>query len=309
MFGQAPDTPTPPNVSPLLLNSGPSPERTLPTRVLLLSPYGDLRASSRDQLPLPGPSTPMGSAALTISQPVQSGLPLQTTHEWPPANTTHRHQAQSEDIRPDSGGRRLGLRGRLLRVFRVSFRAWLCIPIQPVPGRLEHTPSVSLEVFHSASFLWHVDLTILQKSRRSKGEDDNGGDTPSQKTSAGGGHTISTRTQNNINNQVHQIPPSPGSLDAFMGSSSQSDRHGLPVTTSDGAVKEKARTETIIGIPEQRPSADLGLYMPTAQPISLAPNSALPYSDTSAEPPLFTKALYTEVSGHYPTICSNPPRP
>ena len=93
------------------------------------------------------------------------------------------------------------------------------------------------------------------------------------------------------------------SLRAFATSLRRGGR--LPVTTSDGAGKQGVHTETIIGTPEQQPSRDLGSYMPTAQPSSLATNSALPSSDTSAGPPLLAKTLYREVSRHYPTICSN----
>jgi len=146
MFGQAPGTPTLANVSPLYSVS--SSERTLPTHASLLSPYDDLGASSRSQSSLPESSITMRSAAPTIPQPVQFGFPHRIKHEWAPVNTTttHHHKAQPEDIGPTSGGRRLGLWGRLWKSFRGSFRvhALLCIPIRPAAERPGHTPSVSL---------------------------------------------------------------------------------------------------------------------------------------------------------------------
>jgi len=69
--------------------------------------------------------------------------PLRTEHERLPANTTHRHQAQPEDTGPAPGGRSLRLCGRLLKFFRVSFRALLYIPIRATAKRPGHTPSVS----------------------------------------------------------------------------------------------------------------------------------------------------------------------
>jgi len=110
------------------------------------------------------------------------------------------------------------------------------------------------------------------------------------------------------NNSSTPIPPglSLGSPDAFKSASSQRDP--LLVTSSVGAGKEDGRTGTIIGSPlaGQQPSADLGPSMPTTQPTFLSPDSALPCSDTNPEPPLFTETMCTEVSGHDPTICSNP---
>jgi len=122
---------------------------------------------------------------------------------------------------------------------------------------------------------------------------------PPQETSAGGEKPISTRTQNDSSTQ---IPSLPESLDAFEGSSPQRDRHDPPVTPSDGADKEGARIDAIIGIQGQHPSMDLDPSMPAT-----SPKSAPPCSNTSAESLLFTGTLCTEVSGHYPTTCSNPP--
>jgi len=138
MSGHAPDTSTLPNVSPL--HSESSSGRTLLPHASLLSPSGDLRASPRSQLSLPGSSTTMRSATPTIPQPVQTGCPPRTKHGYVPANTTHHRQAQSEDIGTASDGGRLGLWGRLWKVFRVPFRALLCTR----PERPEHAPCVSL---------------------------------------------------------------------------------------------------------------------------------------------------------------------
>jgi len=278
MFGQAPDTPIPPNVSPLYSES--SSARTLPTHASLLSPYDNLRASSRSQLSLPGSPTTMTSAAPTISHPVQSGCPSGTQHEYPPANTAHHNEAQSEDIGPASDGRSLGLWGRLWKFFRVPFRALLCIR----PERPAHTPSVSLENLPFRIPPVVLDLTAIQQRL------------PPQKTLADGEKPISTRTQNDSDTQT---PSSPGFLDAFEGPSPQRDRHNAPVTPSDGSDKEGARIEAIIGTPGQQPSADLDPPMPATSPNS-APKCRI-------EPPSFTETLYTEVSGHYPTTCSNPP--
>ena len=145
MFGQAPGTPTPFNVSPLY--SGSSSGRTIPPHGSLLLPHDHLRASSRSQLSLPLSSTTMRSATPTTSQPVQSGFPPWTEHKCLPPDTAHHHQAQSEDTGRASGGRTVGLWGRLSKFFRVSFHALLCIPIQPTPELPEHTPSVSLKYF------------------------------------------------------------------------------------------------------------------------------------------------------------------
>ena len=293
MFGQAPGIPTPPNASPLY--SGSSSERTLPRHASLLSPYDGLGASSHSQLSLAGSSTTMRSTAPTVSQPVQSGVPLRTEHEWLHANTTHHHQAQPEDTGPAPGGRSLGLCGRLLKFFRVSFRALLYIPIRAAAKRPGHTPSVSQEIFRSASILWRVDSTVIQSRRRSREEVDNGGDAQPQKTdrdSAYDDKAIPTTTPNNCSTPT---PPSLGSPHAFEISTPKRSR--LPVTTSDGTGKGGVHTETTIGTTEQQHSGDLGSDMPTAQPLSLAPNLALPCSNTSAEPSLFTGTLYTEVSG------------
>ena len=147
MFRHAPDTPTPPNVSPLYSES--SSGRTIPPNSSLLSPSDYLRASSRSQLSLPGSSTTMRSAVPTIPQAVQHGCPPRTKYGWIPSNTTH-PQAQSEDIGSASDGRSLGLWGRLWKFIRVPFRALLCTR----PERPEHTPSVSLDhPPHSAPFL------------------------------------------------------------------------------------------------------------------------------------------------------------
>ena len=298
IFGHAPGIPTPPNVSPL---SGTSFVGLLPRHASLLSPDDDPRTSSRSQLLLPGSSTTVRSTAPTISQPVQSGVPLRTEHECLPGNTTHRHQAQPKDTGPASGGRSVGLCGRLLRVFRAPFRALLCIPKRPAAEPPRHAPSVSLESFRSASFLLHVDSTVIQSRRQSRDKVKNGGHVELRNTdrdSADGEKAIPTTTPNN---RSAPIPPPLSSLHAFEVSLSKRGR--LPVITSDGVGKEWVHTEAIIGTPEQQPSADLGSYMPTAQPNSLAPNSGFPCSDTSAGPP---KTLYREVSRHYPTICSNP---
>jgi len=48
--------------------------------------------------------------------------------------------------------------------------------------------------------------------------------------------------------------------------------------------------EVIIGTPGQHPSADLDPPM-----LATSPNSVPPFSNTSAEPPLCTKTLYTEL--------------
>jgi len=148
MFGQAPDTPIPPNISPLYSES--SSARTLPTHASLLSPYDNLRASSRSQLSLPGSPTTMTSAAPTLPQPVQSECPSGAQHDYSPANTTRHRGAQSEDVGPASDGRSPRLWGRLWKFFRVPFSALLCIR----PKRPAHTPIVSLENFHFAPLMW-----------------------------------------------------------------------------------------------------------------------------------------------------------
>ena len=118
---------------------------------------------------------------------------------------------------------------------------------------------------------------------------------------------VSPGKQNNRNAQIPHLPSSPGSLDALEDDSSQSGRHSLPVTTSDGADNQWAHTETIMGTPGQQLSANLGPSMPVAQPIS-SPNSEHACGDTSAGPPSVAETLVTEVSGHYP-IVSNPSHP
>ena len=281
MFGQAPDTPTPHNTSPL--HSESSSMRTLPTHTSLLSPYNNLRASSRSQSSLPGSSTTMTSAAPTSSQPVQSGYPPGTQPDYSPVNTTRHRKAQSEGVGPASDRRSLGRWGRLRKFFRIPFRALLCIR----PERSERFPSGSLENLTLRVPPVALDLTTIQQRL------------PPQETSADSEKPSSIRAQNNSDTQ---IPLSPSSLDAFEGSSPRRDCHDPPVTPSDGAYKEGARMEAVIGTPGQRPSADQGLSMPAT-----SPNSVPPSSNTSAEPPLFTKTLYAEVSGHYPTIYSNTP--
>ena len=126
--------------------------------------------------------------------------------------------------------------------------------------------------------------------------------------SAGGGNAITTTIPNNRNTP---IPPSLG----FESSSPK--RYPLLVVTSYGADEEGANSETITGscvpthergTPGREVFANLGPFMPTSQPISLPANSALPCGDTSVERTFFAgAALYTEVSGHYPAICANPP--
>jgi len=252
----------------------------------------------------------MRSTAPTNSQPVQSVVPRRSEHERLPAYTTHRRRAQPEDTGPASGGRSVGLCGRLLNFFRVSFRALFCITIRPAAERPGHTSRVSKEIFRSASILWRVDSTVIQSRRRSRDEVDNGGDVRPQKTDrdlADGEKAILTTTPNNRSTPT---PPSLGSPHAFEISTPKRGR--LPVTTSDGTGKGGVHTETTIRTSEQQHSADLGSYMPTAQPLSLAPNLALPFSDTSAEPSLFTETLYTEVSGTLPDFMLQPtttPRP
>jgi len=194
---QAPGIPTPPNLSPL---SGSSSVGLLPLHASLPSPDNDLRASSRSQLLLPGSPTTMRSTAPTVSRPVQSGV---LEHEWPPAKTTHRHQAQPKDTGP---GTSVGLRARLLKVFRAPFRALFCIPIRPAAKRPGHTASVSPETFRSASFLWHVDSTVIQNRRQSRNEGKNGGDVQPQETEwdpADGEKAIPTTTPN------HRSTPKP----------------------------------------------------------------------------------------------------
>ena len=287
---QAPGIPTPPNASPL---SGSSSVGLLPLHASLPSPDHDLRASSRSQLLLPGSPTTMRSTAPTVSRPVQSRVP---EHEWPPAKKTHRHQAQPKDTGPASDGASVGLRGRLLKVFRAPFRALFCIPIRPAAKRPGHTASVRPEAFRSASFLWHVDSTVIQNRRQSRNEGKNDGDVQPQQTEwdpADGEKAIPTTTPN------HRWTPKP-CLEISL------PRGRLPVTTSDAPGKEGVHTGTVIGTTEQQPSRYLGSYMPTAQPIYLDPNSALSWSDTSAGP---HKTPYGEVSRHYRTICSNPSHP
>jgi hypothetical protein len=145
MFGQAPCISTPLNVSPLY--SGSSSATSLPPHGSLLSPSVDIGAHSRSQLSFYESPITTTSAVPTIPLPVQSGVPPQTKHEWFPADTAHHHQAQPDDTRPPSGGRRARLWGRLLK-FRVpfrSFRALLCIPIRRAAERPGRTTSVSLE--------------------------------------------------------------------------------------------------------------------------------------------------------------------
>ena len=289
MFGQIPGAPTPPNLSPL---------DSTPPHASLLSPYNDFRASLRSQSSLPGSSKTMKSAASTIPQPAQ----LRTKHEWPHANTTHHHRTQPGNTRPDSGGGRPGFLGRLLKRFRVSFHALLCIPKRPETEteRLEPTPSVSwIFFFQYASSCEGVDLIVIQSRHGSRGGATNGEDVRPQGTnldSGGGGNAISTAQ--NISN-THSTPSS-DPLDASESSSPKGDR--LPVPISDGADKEGAHAETNIETPGQQPSADLGQSMPAAQPTSSSSNA-------SDEPPSYTRVLSGEVSGHYPTICSDPRRP
>ena len=150
MFGQAPGTPMPFNVSPL--DSGSSSGRTTPLHGSLLLPHDHLRASLRSQLSLPSPSTTMRSATPTTSQTVQSGFPPWTEDKCLPPNTAHHRQAQPEDTGPTSGGRCVGRWGRAWRFFRVSFRKLLRIRIRRAPERPKHTRSVSLENLPSDTF-------------------------------------------------------------------------------------------------------------------------------------------------------------
>ena len=300
MFGGIPSAPTPPNVSPLDLT---------PPQASLLSPYNDLRASFFSQSSLPGSSKTMRSATPTIPQPVQPQFPPRTKHESPHVNTTHHHRAQPESTGPASGGRRLGFWGRLLKPFRVSFHALLCIPKRPETEteRPEPTPSVSPNFFfHFASSCGGVDLTVIQSRHGTTGDATNGEDVrpPGAYWDSGGGRNAISSTQNNSN--THS-PPQFASLDASEGSSPKGGC--LPVPTSDGAHEEGAPTEANIGTPEQQPPADLDPPMPAAQPISSSPNLVPPPTDASAEPPSYAETLYTEVSGHHSTICSNLPRP
>jgi len=109
------------------------------------------------------------------------------------------------------------------------------------------------------------------------------------------------------------IPPSFGSLDAPGSSSPRWNR--LSVTTDNGADRGRGNTEGPNvdtheqGTPGQQPSAVLDPSMSTAQPVLLSPKLAPPSGGTGTEGARFPHSLSTlaVVSGHYPTICANPP--
>ena len=146
VFGQNPGIPTPLNVSPLY--SGSSSETSLHPHASLLSPSVDIGAHSRSQFSFYESPITTTSAVPTIPLPVQSGFPPQTKRESLPADTTHHHQAQSECIRPASGGKWARFWGKLLklRVPFKPFRVLLCIPIRRAAERPGRNTSVSLEI-------------------------------------------------------------------------------------------------------------------------------------------------------------------
>jgi hypothetical protein len=106
---------------------------------------------------------------------------------------------------------------------------------------------------------------------------------------------------------VTLIPPSQAfiSPDAPGGSSSIGDNHpGIPCDGGDKGGEDPERPYEATpeqGGQEQQPPAVPGPSS-SSQPVSPPPNSALKSSGIGAE-------RDTEVSGHYPTICANPPSP
>jgi len=143
-----------------------------------------------------------------------------------------------------------------------------------------------------------VDLTIIQGSNVRTGSDLEGRES-----------AILTTIPNNNGSQM---PPQSGSLSASGSGSSSPRNDRLSITTNTGADTGRENTEEshVVtheqGTPGQ-PSAVPDPSMPTAQPVPFSSKSA-PLS-SSANAAKFTQAhaLSTEVSGHYPTICANPP--
>ena len=118
------------------------------------------------------------------------------------------------------------------------------------------------------------------------------------------------------NNSGTLIPPPSDSLEASGSGGSSPRKNRLSVATNNGEDAGKENTEgSYVATHEQgtpgQPSAVPDPSMSTVHPAPLSSISAPPSSGTSAERARFTEApaLSTEVSGHYPTICANPPDP
>ena len=108
------------------------------------------------------------------------------------------------------------------------------------------------------------------------------------------------------NNSGTLIPPPSDSLEASGSRSSSPRKKCRSVTTNNETDTGREDTEGSYvatydqGTPGQ-PSAVPDPSMSTAQPDPLSSKSAPPSSGIR-----FTRALSTEVSRHYPTICANP---